>query len=248
MKLKEIFDQLSYGELSNLRLGGTNDGEITVASYPKVVAHINLGLGALYKRFPLKEGSVKLLLQPDQTLYTISSEFSTSNRRSRAAVKYIQDTLAVPFQDDILKIEEIFTDSGEELSLNNSLDPDSIITPTNTSIRVPPKMVNGSLDAGDPLHTSGLEIFYRANHPQIVVAQGMFDPARVEIELPITHLEALLLFIASRVNNPIGMTNEFHAGNNYAAKYEAACQRLEFDNFKVDQGSQDNRLRRKGFV
>lgn len=248
MKLKEVFDQLTYGELSNLNIGGGEEGEISVTNYPKVVAHINLGLAALYKRFPLKEGRVNIDLVPYQVSYIVHSDYAVGNRRSRATVKYVHDSIAEPFTDDILKIEKVFTDQGHELELNNSLNPWSVMTPSVNSLRVPEKLVDDKEDSDQYAYDTGLELVYRANHPKIVVAQGVFDPTRLELELPITHLEPLLLFVASRVNNPIGMTNEFHAGNSYAAKYEAACQRLEIDNLRVDQGSQDNRLRRKGFV
>jgi len=68
------------------------------------------------------------------------------------------------------------------------------------------------------------------------------------VQLPDSHLEALLFFVASRVNNPIGMTNEFNAGNSYAAKFEAACQALEEQGLQVDQDSQNTRLHRGGWV
>ena len=53
MKLKEVFDQLTYGELSQLSIGGQAQGEITEENYARVVAHVNLGLSAIYKRFHL---------------------------------------------------------------------------------------------------------------------------------------------------------------------------------------------------
>jgi hypothetical protein len=248
MKLQEIFDQLTYGELSNLAIGGSAEGEISEANYPRILAHINLGLTALYRRFPLKEGSVRIQLQPNQIAYHVHSDYAVGNRRARASVKYVQDSITSPFSDDILKIEKAFTDTDIELELNNSLNTYSVMTPTSNTIRVPEVLVDGSLDTNDDLYTTGLMLFYRANHSKLVVTQGLFDPARIDVELPQTHLEPLLLYVASRVNNPIGMTNEFNAGNNYAAKYEASCQRLEIENLRVDQGSQGNRLHSKGFV
>lgn len=51
MTLQEIFDQLAYGEFRTLSVG--EDG-IQPKSYASMINHINLGLNALYKRFPLK--------------------------------------------------------------------------------------------------------------------------------------------------------------------------------------------------
>lgn len=248
MKLKEIFDQLTYGELSQLNIGGGADGAITEANYPKILAHINLGMTALYKRFTLKEGRIRVQLVPGITMYLLNSKFAATNRRSREAVKYIQDTEANPFEDDVQKVERVLTDAGYEFHLNNEAEPYSVFTPSLHSIRMPLAVVNQSIDLPADLKTQGVEIVYRAGHKNIEVGVGFFDPARVEVDLPDTHLEALLLFVASRIHNPIGMQNEFNAGNNYAAKYEQACQVLEALNLQVDVGSQSTALVRNGWV
>jgi hypothetical protein len=89
---------------------------------------------------------------------------------------------------------------------------------------------------------------YRANHPIIVQGIGLFEPDRIDVELPYSHLEALLFYVASRVHTPTGMTNETNMGNTYYQKYEASCQQLEVSNLRVDQGSQNSRLYRNGWV
>lgn len=248
MYLSEIFSQLTYGELSQLSLGGAETGEISEENYPKILAHINLGLTALYKRFPLKEGRVIVALQPGKVTYPLTSSYAVSNTRSQQVMRYLLDTVSEPFQDDIHKVERIYTEAGWELGLNDESDVYGCFTPSASTIRVPAAIVAGSMDLPDELRTTKLEVVYRANHPQIVQPLGFFDPSRVEVELPYSHLEPLLLFVASRVHNPVGMTNEFHMGNNYATKYEQACQQLELVNLRVDQGAQSNRLRQNGWV
>lgn len=237
MKLSEIFTQLTYGELSQLSLGGAETGEIPEASYPKIIPHVNLGLTALHKRFPLKEGRLTINLQDGRLTYPLLSSYAVSNRRSREVVRYIADSQAEPFEDDILKVESVFTAEGDELSLNDASDLESCFTPTATTLRVP-----------STLTTDSLTVVYRAMNTPIVIGTAGLDPARVEVELPYSHLEPLLLYIASRIHNPIGMSNEFHAGNSYAAKYEMACQELEVKNLRVDQGSQNTKLERNGWV
>jgi hypothetical protein len=88
----------------------------------------------------------------------------------------------------------------------------------------------------------------RAKPEKIIIGTRAFNPDNVEVELPDSHLEPLLLFVASRVHNPIGMSNEFHAGNSYYAKYEASCQQIELLNLLVDQGSQNTRHAANGWV
>lgn len=65
MKLIEIFNQLTFGELAQLSMGGMDAGEINDKNYDAVLSHINLGLTALHKRFPLKEGRLVVALQQE---------------------------------------------------------------------------------------------------------------------------------------------------------------------------------------
>lgn len=248
MKLIEVFNQLTYGELSQLALGGGEMGKIGEADYPKLLSHINLGLIDLYKRFFLKEGTLVLQLQRDQAIYPLSSRFAVANAKSRETVRYILDSAAAPFRDDINKVERVYTDDGHELSLNDHVDHYALRTPALNVLQVPLDIVNDVTTLPYHLKTTKLRAVYRAAHPQLVQPVGYFDPARVGMELPYSHLQALLLFVASRIHNPVGMTNEFHAGNNYAAKYEAECARLEQANLEIDEGASHDKLRRNGWV
>lgn len=237
MKLSDIFNQLAYGELSQVSLVDETTGLINVTKYPAMVAHTNMGLTALYKRFALKENRLLLPLRAGQVSYPLSSD-------ENVQVEYG----AEDFEDDILKVEKVSTVEGYELGLNDSSDIYGCTTPSATVLRVPLVIANNGPDLPDELITSSLEVVYRANHPKIVIPTSGLVPAKVNIELPDSHLEPLLLYIASRVHNPIGMSNEFHAGNSWFAKYEAACARLENDGLEVDQGSQNTRAQRNGWV
>ena len=238
MKLSEVFSQLTYGELSQLNLGGAEAGAIDASNYPQVVAHVNMGLLALYKRFNLKEGRLNFSLKAGVTYYPLNTNED---------VLFATNLGEEEFADDILKVERVCTAKGFDLGLNDLEDPYACMTPSNRVLRVPAVIAAQSADLPDKLKTPTLTVVYRARHP-MVVATASFNPSRVDLELPYTHLEALLLYVASRVHNPIGMTNEFHAGNSYAAKFEQACQQLEIKNLQVDQSSQSNRLQQKGWV
>lgn len=222
MKLSEIFAQLSYGELSQISLGSSEMGGIDEGNYPRLLAHINMGLLALYKRFPLKEGRTTLTMQAGVQSYPLDAE-------------------------NVLKVERVYTAGGWELGLNDESDPYACFTPSAHILRVPSEVAAQHMELPDHLKTPTLEVVYRAGHPVLTASIG-FDPEQVDVELPYSHLEPLLYYVASRVNNPMGMSNEFHAGNSYSAKYEASCQQLEMVNLRVDQGSQNSRLQRNGWV
>jgi hypothetical protein len=238
MKLSEIFTQLSMGELSQISLGGVAAGELNSLGQDKLVAHVNLGLLALYKRFNLKEGRLAFSLDFGRSLYPLSTD---------SDVRFVEVD-GVEFADDILKIEKVLTDDGFELGLNDASDPYGCTTPGTTTLRLSPYVVGQSFDLPEEYKTGGLTVVYRASHPMLVKRGDNFNASRVEVELPYSHLDPLLLFVASRIHNPIGMSNEFHAGNSYYAKYEKACQELEVRNLAVDQGSQNTRLVSGGWV
>ena len=239
MKLSEVFSQLAYGELSQLGVVNDNGDGILPAKYGQITAHVNLGLAALYKRFLLKEGRVTLSLVAGRSTYPLNTDEDTD---------FIEDADSPEFTNDVFKVERVYTSTGLELSLNDEADPYSCFTPSMAVLRVPYAIVNKEQDLPSYLLTDTVSVVYRANHPKIVFSGASFNPASVTVELPMTHLEPLLLYVASRVNNPIGMTNEFHAGNSYAAKYEKACQELEVHNLRIDQGKQNTRLVSNGWV
>jgi hypothetical protein len=222
MYLQEIFDQLTYGELSQLSMGGGAAGVIDETNYPRVLTHINLGLTALYKRFNLKEKRLAIALQPDVDTYLLNVV-------------------------DILKIERILTDAEFELPLNHEGDAYSCFTPTLTTLHIPKVLMKQGPSLPDEYKTHGLTVVYRADHPKIANKFGMLQPETKHVELPSSHLQALLYYVASRAHNPIGMTGEFNSGNNWYAKYEAECRDLETQGLQVDRGIDNNRLRRNGF-
>lgn len=223
MKLSEVFNHLTYGELSQIAIGQNEMGEIAEDNYPVLLSHINLGLTALYKRFNLKEGSVTIPLVSNTTLYPLDGKV-------------------------VHKIERVATVEGTDLGLNDRSDEFACSTPNMHTLRVPSAIVERSVDLPDRFKTNELLVTYRANHPNLVLVNEYIDPNITEVELPYSHLEALLYFIASRVNNPIGLVNEFNAGNNWASKYELECQQLELQNLEIDQGSTNDRLSKGGWV
>lgn len=220
MKLSEIFSHLSNGELSQIALGQSVSGELTEQSQSYLISSINLGLTALHKRFFLREGELEFEISSAGTIYDLQ-------------------------RDDIHKIEKVFTAEGVELGLNNAADPYSCYTPSMGVLRIPDAFVYAQETLPDNLKTSLIKVIYRANHP---IIGEVFDPESYSISLPYSHLEALLYFVASRVHNPIGMTNEFHAGNSWAAKYEVECARLEGQGIYIDVQQDNDKLSQKGFV
>ena len=242
MLLTEIFDALSYGELNQVHIGGFGERGVDPANHPHILTHINLGLTELHKRFNLREGRLTLNMVAGLDTYVLDKMYALGNPESFGVPQYIQDTYDEPFLNDVLKVERVFDDKGNELALNAGDDPTNpryvnIRTPTFNTLRVPAH-----------LKSESLTVVYRAKHPEVIKEDTSFDPTETVVDLPYSHLEALLYYVASRVYNPIGNLGEFHEGNNYAAKFEAACRLLENQGLQINNGELNHRLIRNGWV
>lgn len=255
MLLSEIIAQLQVGEFSQISFGSGAGKLVTDADYKAVMLHVNLGLSALYKRFNIKRDTVVLKLNPKISMYQITS--ANSVRKGGVSKQYILDADKV-FKDDINKIEKVYwRHNQEEIPLNETNNRKGVMTPTLTSLAVPQtildslKMVKKD-DPSDPddWENSELVLEYRAGYFPSVKITDIAVPEVTKFDFPDMYTEALLYFIASRVHNPIGLSGNtgFHQGNNYAAKFEAECQRIESSGLQVDYATVHTRFRANGWV
>ena len=242
MNLQQIFDLLSQGELSQISLGGTNG--IDESNWERVLNTVNLGLTELHKRFSLRREQVVLQMQEGQLRYTLDVKFAPSNRESAGVTKYLIDSAADPFIGRVLKIVKVFDAKGCELQLNQLGDA---FDQAHSTVRTPSY---NTLILPTLLPVQALTIEYRGNHPLLVKEAGYFNLSEVVVELPDTHLTALLYFVASRLFNPTGLSGNtaFHEGNNYDAKFEAECERLGDKGYENAEVEDNSRLRRNGWV
>lgn len=232
MTLSDVFDQLAYGEFSKIFLG--ESGAIPQASWNRIIAHINLGLTELYKRFDLKQVELP--------------------------VEVLAGTLDYDLKEggDFIEILHVFNSDNVEIPLNNRVTAinkewgaaqavvDRVHTNVPSVLSVNPQML-----------PQVLTVVYKAGHvpiPKIAdAALDGFDLAGVQIDLPVTYLEALLYFVASRIFNPLDLSNvagrqPFHSGNNYYSKYEAACAQLMSKGLDISEKLETGLFQRKGFI
>jgi hypothetical protein len=245
MKLREIFDQLAFSELAQLNGIDSSTGLIAEKSYDKVLSAVSLGLTTLHTRFCLKRETLSLLLIPGVYTYNITNANAVSKN---AVLPYIIDSAALPYRNTLLKIESVSIPDGLEIPLNNYAEYYSAFTPNLSTLVLKSDLVDQVSSIPEEYKTTHLSVTYRANHKILGIGFNGYDADQVEIDLPYTYLEALLYFVGSRLHNPMGLVNDFNAGNNYAAKYERACQEIEKHNIRVDQDSQNIKLVRNGWV
>ena len=105
--LQEIFDNLTYGNLSHVSIGNAALGYIEAKDYPKIVSGVNNALTAIHKRFLLRTEEVRIQQQAGQSTYYLRSDYAVSNSANPAVTKYLLDSVAAPFSDNLFKIEKV---------------------------------------------------------------------------------------------------------------------------------------------
>lgn len=242
MQLSDVFEQLSQGELSQLKMGSNDEIGIRPCDYGKIIPHINLGLTEIYKRFNLKNSEVVVQQYDQISTYFLDKRYAVTNESSDMPIKYIIDSVYQPFTDNVLRIEAIHNEIGEVLYSNqdeqyfkNSDKYWGITTPSYNSIQVP-----------YPEKENQMIVTYRADHDPIVFDSSM---QLEDIQVPISsaYLEALLMYVAGRVYTNMG-TNEGNEGNNYTAKFEASINKIVQYNLMNTNDTLNTKLDKNGWV
>jgi hypothetical protein len=225
MLLSEIYQQLLAGELSQTKMAETGFENLSDADTVKLANHVNFALTALYKRFALKQRELAFPLEADTQTYELDLV-------------------------DLLKIEKVIAvDTDYEFPLNRDDNEYSLYTPQLNVVKVPLRVANQDPLLPADLITATMRVVYRANHPRIVTSEGYVDSEAVTLELPESHMYALCLYVAARMNLPLG-TGQFEgfASHNSFTKFEAECQRLETEGLAIDHDSQNIKLYERGFA
>ena len=148
-----------------------------------LLSYINLGVIELYKRFSLKTSHEILNLSSINNEYTISDP-------------------------NILMVIGAFNEFGIELTLNDELDPTSIMTPEYNKIWVNTPWDNGAID-----------VIFRAGPTSLLTDVSDTVP------IPITLLEPLLHYLGYRGHG--SMNGDIKAENNtHYMRFEKSCNEV----------------------
>lgn len=210
MLLSELFQYLSNGELSQFAVGTDNSGKIAEKDYEKVIGYINLGLTNLYTRLPIKQAQVILQLSA-ATTYTLPTT-------------------------DVLKIEEVYSETGNAFALNDSNNPDSLYTPAHNVLQVP-----------NPTAGTRIAVLYRANHPKLPVKRGI-DPQAISLEIPATLIEPLMAYVVSRLMQSRATAESISEANAYLQRYEMLVQQLQLAGALSVERPTNTKLRDRGWL
>jgi len=235
MKIRRIIEHLEHGVLSKINLGGNTSMGVTSYNYPALISAIELGLIELSQLFDLKQRETFLKQEDHIKVYELDVKYAVTNTTSTATYKYIKDSVDNPFNGDILRIEAVYDELGNKLSLNDDNDPDSLYTPSLTSIQVP-----------RPNGQNTLCIIYSAGVVELrKTGDNLLEQ---EVYLPNSLLQALTMFVAAQVvmgKDSLEAKNESMV---FERKYKEAVATAMNYGVKASDNTNNINLERKGWA
>lgn len=216
MLLSEIFEHLTYGELSTLSIGGLKtDGEIQEADYPQVISFVNMAMVDLYKKFLLLEKNVTIEQFDNILEYELLYIHAQSNPDpvDPDITRFIADTgYNKPFEEDVLQIYAVYDENFDEIVLNDLNERTSVFTPFDNVLQVP-----------YPAQGDYLDIIYHAYPKKISLS--LLDPSKEQVRLPQQLLSALTAYVGYRANISLPAGDNSKASE-HLSRYTGMCNEI----------------------
>lgn len=209
MKLSDLFERLSVGELSNLAIGKEGAGDIREADKRKVVTHVNSGLLEIYSRFILLTKIITVEMVSHITNYHL--EVSNAESKDCAEYPYIKDLPNDPFTGDVIRILEVIRWDNKKIPLNDDNNPDSAYTPAPQMLQMP-----------YPIHGKQIYITYQARHLPIKTHTGTEN-----VRLPFVLEDALQSYVAYKIFSHMNGDGAVARSQEHLAMFERRCQEVE---------------------
>lgn len=236
MQVSDLFDRLATGQLSNLNLADEETGLIEKPYWKKLINYSNSGLLKLYSRFILKEREVLIECRAHITKYELNSKYSLVS--NKVSDPYIIDFPHDPFNDDAIKILGVYDNSGNKYILNDTNNGCSLFTPKPLTLQVPA-----------PVQGSSLSVTYQARHDPLCFTDmsetNLFAQC---INIPFFLEDPLTNFIASEYYSHLNGQENTLKGQEFFAKFDAACIEIEDNDLANETFSTTNeKFYKRGF-
>lgn len=214
MKLSDFLQDIALNELQGSSVVELTGFHINKEQLPKVIQAINQSLEYFFSIFPLKQSQAIIKLQDGISRYYLDSDYAMSNFDSNYP-KYIMDTAHEPFSDDVLLIQQVSTENGYNLVMNDTFNPASVQIPEYNCVLIPDSI----------RHHKHLVVTYRAKHPRIPL-DSTYD-SKLTINIPASLNGALQAYVASTVYNSLGGAEYAQIGQFYYGKFKTMTDELK---------------------
>lgn len=232
--LREVFTALTFGELSQYAVGGYANGEIAKADIPKVLAAINRGINQIQLDLSIHENTVRVYLREGILTYHLHSKHSMVNGTD--PYLYIDDSQYAPFEDDVLRIREVFNKGGTPYPLNMRNNVDTLYVPSHNVIQHP------YAKEGDILGV----VYSRFTKP--LVATTMTAAKRIYLPIPDYTLNALYAYVAAHMTAGITTNQEISDSQSWKQAYEGIITKLQYTPAIPENGYHNTKLPDRGWV
>tara|TARA_Y100001963_G_scaffold159733_1_gene264892 strand:- start:2456 stop:3163 length:708 start_codon:yes stop_codon:yes gene_type:complete len=234
MLVKDLFEQLSYGEFRKYGVGNDDGEGIQPADYPRVMPFVKLALTALHKKFLLRSSSVMVQQYGYISRYSLTNEHRQTDS-TPGPTKYIMDTSYEPFEgSSLLKIEQIFSEVGDEYPLNDNGAGYSLFTPEYNVVEI-----------AYPRNENAMNVIYRADHLPLKSAGE--DVPDQTINVSPAYMELLLMHIAGRYLMSSGSVEKESTGANLLSRFEAGVIDLKSNGLNQAEVHTNMKLELRGW-
>lgn len=220
MRLSTIFSQLETSELNQLNCIDQATGKIRPDKYRSIVDIMNQGMVDLHTRFKLRVGTVTIPLDADRAQYNMA-EFDPHVKGRFLQLHDVRD-----------EHDRVLPTGGYGGHFINFVSDMLMVVPEHLRKTYPIRQV----------------IVQYRSLPTRIGCDDDIDPEFDTVELPQPYVLALCLYVASRLQAPVGLQDSTYRVNTYLQRYEAECSRLKDENVELDYQQDLGHLRRGGWA
>lgn len=234
MLLQDFFQTLSFGELSNLSIGGEGSGVVPAGQHDKLSSLTNAALREISTRMPYKVGYVKFRTTAAQASYTLVP----------GAAFLLEDTPG-DFTDVVSKIVSVsridndstYEDEGYDLYLNERNG-----AVLNRHLRV---LGQDTVVFAEPTEGADYLVEYRAVPKMLTLPTVLTE----KIDIPVVLYSALTFLVASKVYGQMNGDSTTLRSRELMASYGQEISLIEEDDL-LNDSEVDNfdLLRSRGYV
>lgn len=232
MRVADLFERLSYGELSNLSIGMEGAGTIAEHDQPKVISFINAALSEIYSKFAHNRHYVKLNVSATRVLYQL-----------RADDPAIETLDGDPFPNDVLKVLAVTREDDPTTLENETLGLKINARNSAQGVRI---MGHDRIRVSAPKQGDVLLVEYRPMHTAVGV--GSIDlEEEILIAPPLEN--ALEMNVSARIFSGMNGEGNMVKARELWARFNQACDMVDQEDLVSESETNEfDKLHDRGFV
>lgn len=213
LTLQKLLNKLALGELSgSSAVCDVTQGTLEDKYIPSVINYINDGLLELHSKFILKRKQVILRPAQGADIYQICSDNAIKGDISLLSnEKFIVDSVANPFIDDLITILDVFDQNGCQICMDDRNDVNSIHTVSFDTLQI-----HSNWDE------SFLPVIYQATHEEL---ESTNLDQRVSL-MPFLR-RALENYVAYRFFSSMNGADNLGKSHDAFGRYNSICEEAE---------------------